>query len=55
MFEDAVNYGMRNNNLFSDTDKFYNAIPMPKRDTLSFMKRPLKPSGVSIIPRQDVS
>lgn len=32
MFEDAVNYGMRNNNLFSDTDKFYNAIPMPKRD-----------------------
>ena len=32
MCEDAGNYRIRNNNLFSDTDKFYNAIPMSKKD-----------------------
>lgn len=32
MFEGAVNNEARNNNLFSDIDYFYNAIPMSKRD-----------------------
>lgn len=43
MFEDAiVNYGASSERLFSDTDKFYNAIPMSKRD---IPQKTLKPNS----------
>ncbi len=42
MSEDSVNYGIRNNKLFSDIDYFYNEIPMSKRD---IPKKTLQPNS----------